>query len=222
MDKQEKRKAPRFNVVLSFEYQNLSPANLRNKRHKTTTMVNVSEGGLGFTAKFGLGVGSTCAFWIKMPPYPEPALAIGKVIWQNKSSGTFIMGIRWIYWDNEQAKDWLVECSQSFACGAASVALKRLKTDKKTLDMELDDVPSQHPTPTGLKGPEETPVSGGRIPGQIEQLAKRNERGILSETEFEEKKQELLSRFHWRARKSAQNLGQLGLNSAKRCPTARD
>ena len=157
-----------------------------------------------------------------MPPYPEPALAIGKVVWQDKSSGTVIMGIRWIYWDNEQALNWLIECSQFSACGAASVALRRLKADKETLDMELDDVPSQHPTPTGRKGPEETPVSGGRIPGQIEQLAKRNERGILSETEFEEKKQELLSRFHRRALKPAQNLGQLGLNSAKRCPTARD
>jgi len=218
MDKQENRKAPRFNVVLSFEYQNLSPGNLRSKRHKTTTMVNVSEGGLGFTAKLGLGVGSTCAFWIEMPPYPEPALAIGNVVWQNKSSGAFIMGIRWVYWENERALNWLVECSQPSAAGAASVALRRLKADKET----LDDVPSQHPTPTGPKGSEETPVSGGRIPGQIEQLAKRNERGILSETEFKEKKQELLSRFHRRARKPAQNLGQLGLNSAKRCPTARD
>jgi hypothetical protein len=33
------------------------------------------------------------------------------------------------------------------------------------------------------------------IPGQIEQLAKLKEQGILSESEFEEKKRELLSRM---------------------------
>ena len=67
-------------------------------------MLSIGDGGVEFTAKSPLSVSSVCAFWIKIPDFQLPVLALGEVVWQKEIDDTYHIGAQWAYWQDNEAK----------------------------------------------------------------------------------------------------------------------
>ena len=87
-----------------IEYQELSPHGSENGR-QTTSMMSVGTGGLEFIANHPFSLGGICAFWIKIPDFQIPVLAVGKVVWQNEVDATYHVGAQWVYWQDDATKE---------------------------------------------------------------------------------------------------------------------
>lgn len=105
-----KRKFPRVDERWQVSYRVLDKKRYQGMPiHQYT--VNISGGGICFTAEAGIDVNSMVALELGSPLFPSPILALAQVVWCKRSREGYEVGAEfsWVGWQNDDAQQAMAE-----------------------------------------------------------------------------------------------------------------
>ena len=103
-----RRKYPRVNEACNVKYHVVEDAAVP-ARNQGGVAVNISGGGMCFSADGPLEPGSMVALEMTLSDLPTPVVSLGRVVWSEPSeeAGKFDVGVEfwWIGWADEEAQN---------------------------------------------------------------------------------------------------------------------
>lgn len=111
-DEMRRRKYPRVKDNCSLRFKVITEAPIESdgvSAHDMGVAINISGGGMCFSANKPLAPGTMITCEMKLSQLPTPVVSFGKVVWceRSESPATFDIGLEfwWIGWSDAEAQD---------------------------------------------------------------------------------------------------------------------